>query len=197
MKIQPVHALVGAAIVALAGVTGLAAAEIKNTHVLDVRLPDGVQAHIRYVGDTPPEVSFAPVTPPRLIFSPIADPFGSESSFATLRRISEAMDRQAEAMLHGANTGALPLPAGWDATPVDVEKLPPGLQGFSRVSTVSGAGVCTRTLQYKSIGDGKPPQVETRVSGACPSGSQQPAVSAGPGASANPSRANQAGRAPI
>jgi hypothetical protein len=45
--------LAGAAAIALAGTAGLAAAEIKNAHVLDVRLPDGSLAQIQYVGDTP------------------------------------------------------------------------------------------------------------------------------------------------
>src|SRR4051812_15809811 len=116
--------LAGAAAIALAGVAGLAAAEIKNAHVLDVGLPDGSVAHIRYVGDTPPMVTFAPAPTALSILSPVSDPLGPGSPFAALEWISQAMDRQAEAMLR--EPGA--LFTGPDLMQVDVGKLPPGAQ---------------------------------------------------------------------
>jgi hypothetical protein len=186
--------LAGAAAIALVGGAGLAVAEIKNAHVIDVRLPDGSMAHIRYVGDTPPTVSFAPA-PALSILSPAYDPFGPGSPFAALERISQAMDRQAEALLREAS--ARPgLFTGPDLlTQVDAGKLPPGAQGFSVVSTMSGHGVCTRSVEYRSLGDGKPPQVVTRTSGACSSDEKRraPAVTA---VSAAPPR-EHASRQPI
>ncbi len=182
--------LAGAAAIALVGVAGLAVAEIKNAHVLDVRLPDGSLAHIRYVGDTPPTVSFAPAPPAFSIFSPASDPFGPGSPFAALEQISQAMDREAEAMLREAS--ARPgLFTGPDLMQVDVGKLPPGARGFSMVSTMSGNGVCTRSVEYRSLGDGKPPQVVTRTSGACTAEEKHPAPSM------TASAPDHAGRQPI
>ena len=188
--------LAGAAAIALVGVAGWAAAEIKNAHTLDVRLPDGSLAHIRYVGDTPPTVSFAPAPPALSILSPTSDPFGAGSPFAALEQISQAMDRQAEAMFREAS--AQPgLFTGPDLMQVDVGKLPPGAQGFSMVSTMSGNGVCTRSVQYRSLGDGKPPQVVTRTTGACMADQKRPALSATSGLTAAASPPQHTGRQPI
>jgi hypothetical protein len=186
--------LAGAAAIVLVG-AGLAAAEIKNTHVLDVCLPDGSLAHIRYVGDRPPTVSFAPAPPALSIFSPASDPFGPASPFATLEQISQAMDRQAEAMLR--EVSARPgLFTGPDMMQVDVERLPPGARGFSMVSTMSGNGVCTRSVEYRSLGDGKPPQVVTRTSGACTADEKHPAPSVTSGSAAVASLPDHARRQP-
>ena len=170
--------LAGAAAIALVGVAGLAAAEINNAHMLDVRLPDGYLAHIRYVGDTPPTVRVSQTPEANSIFSPAADPFGPDSPLAALERISQAMDRQAEALLREANAQSWETFAGPDLMQqVDVGKLPPGVQGFSMVSTISGNGLCTRSVQYRSLGDGKPPQVMTRTSGSCRADEKRPAPS--------------------
>ena len=188
--------LAGAAAIAPVGVAGLAVAEIKNARVLDVRLPDGSLAHIRYVGDTPPTVSFAPAPPALSILSPAYDPFGPGSPFAALERISQAMDRQAEAMLREAS--ARPgLFTGPDLMQVDVGKLPPGAEAFSMVSTMSGNGVCTRSVEYRPLGDGKPPQVVTRTSGTCTAGEKRPAPSVTSGSTAVASPPDHAGRQPI
>ena len=165
---RPLHKIIagGVAAIALVGVAGWAAAEINNTHVLDVRLPDGGVAHIRYVGDTPPTVNFASAPTPLSIFAPASEVFGPASPFAAMERISEVMDRQADALLRDGNVSGL-TSGGPGLTQVDLGKLPPGAQGFSMVSTLTGGGVCTRSVQYRSPGDGKPPQIETRTSGAC------------------------------
>lgn len=188
--------LAGAAVIALVGVAGLAAAEIKNAHVLDVRLPDGSMAHIRYVGDTPPTVSFAPAPSAFSIFSAVSDPFGPGSPFAALEQIAQGMDRQAEAMLREASARPGPF-TGPDLMQVDIGKLPPGAQGFSMVSTMSGNGLCTRSVEYRSLGDGKPPQVVTRTSGACTPDEKRPALSATSGSTAVASPPRHAGRQPI
>lgn len=166
---RPLHKAVlgGVAAIALVGVTGWAAAEIENAHVLDVSLPDGGMAHIRYVGDTPPTVSFAAAPTPLSLFAPASEEFVPAPPFAALERISEAMDRQADAVLRDVNLRPWLALSGPGQTQVDLGKLPPGAQGFSMVSTLSGGGICTRSVQYRSADDGKPPQIETRTSGAC------------------------------
>jgi hypothetical protein len=189
--------LAGAAAITLAGVAGLAAAEIKNAHMLDVRLPDGSLAHIRYVGDTPPTVTFGSAPIAHLTLSPASDPFGPESPFAALERITEAMDRQADAMFREVGAQSALALAGPDLTQVDVGKLPAGVQGFSMVSTMSGNGVCTRSVQYRSPGEGKPPQVVTRTSGACAADQKRPALSVTAGSTAKPPRPEHAARQPI
>ena len=124
-----------AAAIALAGVAGLAVAGARNAHVLDVRLPDGALAHIRYVGDTPPIVIIAP--PPTIsILSPIVDPFGAASPFAALDRLSQVMDRQADALFREAAGSELALTKP-GLTQIDLGKLPDGAQGFAVVSTAS------------------------------------------------------------
>jgi len=159
--------LAGAAAVALAGVAGWAAAGISDAHVLDLRLPDGARAHIRYVGNTPPSVSFTLAAPAVPLLAPAFVPFGPDPAFAALERLSEAMDRQAGALLREASARPGPAFVGPGLAPVDIAPLPPGGRGFSMVSTLSGNGVCTRSVEYRSFGDGKPPRVVTHVSGAC------------------------------
>jgi hypothetical protein len=188
---QPVRKaiLAGAAAIALVAVAGLAVAEIKNAHRLDVRLPDGLVADIRYVGDTPPTVSFTSVPMARLALSPASDPFGPDSPFAALERISEAMDRQAAAMFQEVNAQSALALTPPDLRPVDVGTLPRGASGFSMVSTMSGNGLCTRSIQYRSLGEDKPPQVVTRASGACTADQRRPALSVTSGSSAETSKA--------
>jgi hypothetical protein len=187
--------LAGAAAVVLVGVAALAAAEIANAHRLDVRLPDGSVAQIRYVGDTPPAVDFAPAPMAPAILSPASDPFALESRFEALDRISEAMDRQADAMLQAVAAPPAPMLFGPGLTPVDVGKLPPGAYGVSMVSTISANGACTRSVQYQSLGDGQPPRVVTRTSGACPAAhATPPAPSVTAGSTARTSRPEHAGR---
>ena len=189
----------GVAAVALVGVAGLAVAEIKNAHVLDVRLPDGSSAHIHYFGDTPPTVSFAPAPMALSVRSPASDLFGPDSPFGALERMSQAMDLQADAMLREAAAQSGLAFAGPDLMPIDVAKLPPGGQSFSMVSTLSGNGVCTRSVEYRSLGDGKPPQVVTRTSGTCAAPDEKrPALSATKvGSAAEAPRLDHAGGLPI
>ena len=72
--------LAGAAVIALTGIAGLGVAAINQAHVIDVRLPDGSLAHIRYVGDTPPTVSVAPAPVASFILSPAFDPWDQSSA---------------------------------------------------------------------------------------------------------------------
>jgi hypothetical protein len=51
--------------------------------------------------------------------------------------------------------------------------LPAGVRGYSIVSTISGNGVCSRSVEISSRGDGAKPTVLTHTSGDC-AGAQAP-----------------------
>ncbi len=164
---RPLSKLAFVATAAIAvGVAGLAAAEIKNQHVLTIRLPDGSQELIDYVGDTPPEVRLMPAR--WAAFSPLTDRFGPDVPFAALDAISAEMDAEAASLMR--QTPSLPgflFDNGAVLRQVDLGKLPRGMQGYTMVSTLSGAGVCTRTTEYRSDASGGQPKVLTHTSGTC------------------------------
>lgn len=156
---RPVKSLLlasGAAL-ALVGSVALANAQTEPDHVMNVTLPDGSVAQIRYAGDVPPQVAFAPVGLPVAL---------AANPFVAFDRLAAQMDLQAAAMLRAAQTMAVqpmfaaPLQAGF-------ANLPPGVQGYSTVTTFSGNGVCTRSTTYESEGAGAPPRMITHVSGTC------------------------------
>ena len=164
--------LVGAAAVAAIGLAGAAVAEIQHRHVMQVRLPDGTLEEIRYTGDTPPVVRLQPGWAPVAYAWP-QDVLASEAPFAMLERLSAQMDREAAALLQQARSEPGPLIDGplmdgsGGLTEVDIGKLPPGVSGYSVVSTVNGGKVCTRTVQYGRVGASGEPRAVTRVSGDC------------------------------
>lgn len=83
-----------AAVIPLAAVAGTAAAEIKNAHVTEVRLPDGSGARIRYAGDTSPMMSSAPAPIALPCLAPTLDPWSQEAPLAALAQLSAAINRQ-------------------------------------------------------------------------------------------------------
>ena len=141
MRLSRTVLAAGAAVLALTGLAGIASAETANTHVMTVRLPDGTVEQVRYSGDVPPQVVFAP------------DAAAFESPFAMLDRMTALMDRQAEAMIRTINTMmAQPFPgatteAAFGAVPV-------------------GAGVCMRSVQITYTGHGQP-HVVSQTAGNC------------------------------
>jgi len=167
--------LASAAALAIAGLAGTAAAHSINSHVLNVRLPDGSVEHIRYTGDQPPAVSFAPL-PASPGFQPADSFFGVGSPFAVMDRISAMMDRDADAMLRRMSRLDRMTFDHPGVLSVDLRDLPPGAEGYSSVSTMSGGHVCTRTMEYDATGHGKP-RVKTSVSGDC-SGAGHPSFDA-------------------
>ena len=180
---KPVHKALLAATVAVIGVVGLGAATSRTAHEMTLRLPDGSIEQIRYAGNQAPQIRLeGPLQATNAaMLDPIgalaADPWRLEGPFIALDRLSAALDRQAEMLLQdaaGAGPGGL--------TTVDMSRLPPGVQGFSVVSTRSGDGVCTRSIQYRASGEGRPPQVITRTSGQC-GGDRTGAADAGASAS--------------
>lgn len=161
--------LMSAAVLGAAGLLGPAQAQTiahksTDTHVLVVRLPDGSLERIRYAGNRPPQVRIDgdPDPAPGLF-----DPFWPSAPFADLDRISAAMDREAAAMLQQANSMMQASPG--NLATVGLGELPAGAQGYSVVSTLSGDGVCTRSVRYFGAGSGKP-RVEESTSGNCAPG---------------------------
>jgi hypothetical protein len=171
----------------LASAAGWAAAGIKNAHVLDMRLPDGSLAHIRYIGDTPPTVSFAPA--PMALSSLSSDP--DLAPLTALERTTETLDRQVDAIFRQFNGWSAMALGDPDLTQVGLGSPNGDVQGFSMVSTMSGNGVCTRSVRYRSLGAGKPPQVVTRISGDCAAGQDKPASPRTSGSTAEPSKIGQ------
>lgn len=159
-------ALAAAAVVGAAGLTGVAAAAIQNSHTITIQLPDGATAHIRYFGDTPPEVRVEPMAG----FAPLSwggpDIGLADPAFTQLRQAIAEMNRQADLMLAESQDllDAAPQPSGLQHA--NLGNLPPGVTGYSVVSTLTPKGVCSRSVEYRSSADGRP-QVVTRTSGDC------------------------------
>jgi hypothetical protein len=161
-----IAAVIGAALLAAAGLAGASAGELVKTHVLTVRLPDGSLEQIRYAGDEPPRISFGDQPAPLL--SQGFESFGADSPFAMLERMSAEMDREAAALWNEtarlSDSGLLPSGA---LTAVDFGNPPPGARSFSVVSTLSGGHVCMRSVEYSASPDGGRPRIVTRTSGDC------------------------------
>jgi len=163
--------LAGVAVIAVAGFSGWAFAQgpqarqihDQQIHEMTIQLSGGGVEQIRYTGDVAPRVYVN--TAPQATEAALPSLFGPDSAFAQFERISEQMDRQADALLREtAALAAQPSLAQLQAT--DFANLPPGSQGYSFVSTMSGNGVCTQSMQITSTGNG-PPRVVTHTSGNC------------------------------
>ena len=168
MRVFRTALLAGAAAIAVAGLSGVAAARDLNAHVMTVQVPGGGVAEIRYTGDVPPQVVFSPVPTASGAFTPFGSVFGPASPFATLDRISAAMDREAASLIRQAQMLAN-APAFAPNQPIETAlgNLPPGIQSYSMVSTWSGNGVCTQSVEITSPANGGRPRVASRSSGNC------------------------------
>ena len=165
-------ALLGAAVLAAAGLAGASAAEPARTHVLTVRLPDGSIEQIRYLGD---QIRFDQAP----LFSPGFEAVGEDSPFVALARMSAEMDREAQAMWN--ETARLQNSVfGFPDTfaMVDLAKLAPGARSVSVVSTLSGGHVCTRSVEVYASPEGGRPRIVTRRSGDCGPGHRRSLPSA-------------------
>jgi hypothetical protein len=155
----------GAAFVALG--FGVAFAQSPQTHLMNVRLPDGSVGQIEYTGSVPPRVEFsARPTALDAAFGPTASFFGPDSPFAMMDRISADMDRQAAAMFRQVDAMAAHAQSGQPLS-VGFGNMPPGGQGYSFVSSMSGNGACMRSVQITSDGSGAAPKVVRHSSGNC------------------------------
>ena len=88
-----------------------------------------------------------------------------------LDRIAAEMDRRAAAMFRYAEATADHAAAGGFAE-TTLGGVPPGAapwggESYSYVSTISGNGMCTQSVQITSRGDGTPPRVERHSFGNC------------------------------
>lgn len=159
-----------AGVAALAAV-GTAVAASHDTHMMKIALPDGSIARIEYHGDVAPKVVVGPAAPATL---PVAffDPFTLSgfdmAPFTELEQAAARMDREMEAMIR--QTAALsaqpPAPDG----KIDMAafgKMPAGVVHYSFVSTSSGNGACSRSVQVTSYGAGAQPKVVQTSSGDC------------------------------
>jgi hypothetical protein len=148
----------------LSGAFSVAAAG-HDTHVMTVRLPGGAVERIRYSGDVPPQVVFTDDAMPFDVGWPVAF-FGPDSPFAEMNRISAEIDRQMTATMRNADAFA----SNPGLSEIEAGKLPPGTESYSVVSSVSGNGVCARSVQITSRGEGQKPQVLSRTYGDCANG---------------------------
>jgi hypothetical protein len=171
-------ALGAAAALGLAGLAAAAAAATQNSsqnrpenspenrHVLTVQSPDGAVVHILYFGDTPPQVQLQAAQP----FASAGWPGGGASLFdpglPAVDQVMAQMDRQADLMLAQAERMMRAAPSGQGLQRAGLGKATPGVTGYAYVSTVSTRGACTRTVEYRSTGNGRP-QVTSRTSGDC------------------------------
>jgi len=146
-----------------AAIAGAAVAANRDSHIMNVPLPDGSTARVEYVGDVAPKVTVVP--------DPVAQ-FGMfDRSMFDMDRQIDAMMRQVEAMAR-----APVAVAGAPETNVAAYGNPPaGMQSVTVVSTSNGAKTCTRTTEVTSQGSGKPPKVVSNVSGDCGSAPAAPA----------------------
>jgi hypothetical protein len=160
--------LVGAAAIALVGPAGMAAARDLDTHVMTVEVPGGGVAEIRYTGSVPPQVVFNPAPAPLSAFAPYGAFFGPTSPFAELERISAAMDRETASLMRQAEI-LTQTPASATNQPIEavLGNMPPGATSYSMVSTWSGNGVCTQSIEITTPANGGKPHVVSHSSGNC------------------------------
>jgi len=184
MRLTRKAVLAGIASLAVAGAA--LAAEAPRFHTMNVHLPDGAVAHVRYSGDVAPTVTIdAPRTPGWF------DPAGAFASFgpapfAAFDRIAAELDRQADAMLREARFGAPGAAANVGGPSLlAAGGLPAGAAGYSFVSETTSNGSCTRSVEVTRAAPTAKPNVVTRQSGNCaavpaphPSAALQPGASA-------------------
>lgn len=182
MRLKKTALVAGLGSILLAG--GALAAREANTHVVSVALPDGSIEQIHYTGDVAPQIVVAPaaVAMPMLPSDVFSAAFGPDSPFAEMDRISAEMSRQSEAMMRQAAAMAA-QPAG-AVTPTAAANMPAGSFHYTMVSTSSGAGTCTQSVQVTSMGEGQQPKVINSSSGDC-----KAMNAAGPKAAAAPAAA--------
>jgi hypothetical protein len=146
--------------------TGAAVAASRDSHTMNVPLPDGSTARIEYVGNVAPKVTVTP--------APLSVAFPSLGMFD---RSMADMERRIDAMMREMNNVAAHPVAGVPGMNVAAYgNAPAGTQSVTVVSTSNGSKTCTRTTEMTSQGAGKPPKVVTNVSGDCAKASAPPLV---------------------
>ena len=135
------------------GIAGAAVAASRDTHTMNVPLPDGSTARVEYVGDVAPKVTLVPAPEPR---------FGLfDRSMFDMQRQIDSMMKQVDAMAR------MPVAGAPGMNVAAYGNAPEGSSSVTVVSTSNGAKTCTRTTEVTAQGAGKPPKVVTIVSGDC------------------------------
>ena len=186
MRTIPTLLVSGTAVLALAGAAAAAGHLESRPNVLTIQLPDGAVAQIHYAGKVAPQVVVAPAGAAAM--APIGLP-AADAPFALLDRISAQMDREMAQMSAQARAlEALPLVAPGQLQRTEFANLPAGASSYSFVSTFSGGGVCSRSVEITAQGPGRQPKVVSSSSGDCgaaPKAAAPGAVSGGPAAAAH------------
>jgi hypothetical protein len=159
---------------------GTAVAATHNSHVMKIAMPDGSIARIEYQGDVAPKVTVTPqpstvteMSLPVAFFDPFAlTPMASDqiswSPFAELDRMAAQMDREMSAVIHQASAmqAHMAAPDG-KLDMAAFGKMPAGAVHYSFVSTSTGNGSCSRSVQVTSHGGDAQPKVVQTSSGDC------------------------------
>ncbi len=145
---------------------GAAVAATAQFHTMSVNLPDGSVAHITYAGDVAPKVAVDEADAQAAAY---ADPFAAmDRDFA---RVSAMMEQQRQQMMQqvaamqrqGQQQGA-----GQPGQLVVTGNMPAGSSySYSMVSSSNGKGTCSQTVEWRSDGSGREPQVTRASSGDC------------------------------
>ncbi|MCF8706634.1 MULTISPECIES: hypothetical protein [Sphingomonadaceae] len=160
-KLLRTAVLAGAAAAAIAG-TALAAAN--HNRVMTVDLPDGSLARIEYQGDVAPKVTVEPV----LQFVPVGlTDLAIASPITLFDRIAADMDRQFYAMLQRVRMIDAATATGATQDRATFDSLPAGTVSYRFVSTSTGNGMCSRSIQVISLGADRQPKVVSSSSGDC------------------------------
>ena len=155
-------AVLGAVAVA-AAMTAPAQARDEDTHTLLVQLPNGAVEQIEYTGPVAPRIVLGPVA--YAAVPGFGHGFSSDPAFAAFEHMAAMMDQQAAAMLQQVAQ----MPGLTSAMP----ELPPGVSGYSVVTTINNGHACTRETEVRYDGRGMQPQTVSNVSGDC-GGMEQP-----------------------
>ncbi|MGE5722731.1 MAG: hypothetical protein ACM3YM_09735 [Sphingomonadales bacterium] len=151
--------------VGAATLAGAAAAAGQQARILNLRLPDGSIARIRYVGDVPPKVIVLPrarmavpvaFMAPRMAF-PMPD---FDRIAAAMDRRMALMERQAAALQTSSRAGGMRT--------ISLRPLPPGTMQYRFVSTSDGKRTCSRSVRITSAGPNQPSKVVSQSFGSCP-----------------------------
>lgn len=160
---------------AIAALAGTAVAAEHEVHVMNVAMPDGSVAKVRYLDDTPPQVRIVPVSVRTVPMMPVAM-IGPD--FAAMDRMMAAMNAHADAMMRQAAMLSQMPATGAPLQQAAMHKLPAGTVSYSYVSTTSANG-CTQTVRTTSDGSSDQPQVIRTSSGKCDGAKASPAVADG------------------
>ena len=183
--------------VLIAGTVGLltagtAVAATAHVHTMKVDLPDGSVARISYTGDVAPRVQVLPTAAPAesdfiapLAFTPVDDAV-LFAPFAHFDQIFARLEQQHREMIQrvAQMDRAIAQSAGPDEAPrrlVATGNLPAGTTvHYSFYSSTNGKDACSQTIEWRSDGSGKQPQITRTSSGDCdsvkPSTTPRPAV---------------------